>query len=397
MGSRRRIRRLAEAYIERALESGTAAAGALGEPPSGPATKGDGGQQALSRARESLLRRYETQSLSIKIHGFLFAIGAAGFVFLNSVSTPFPWAFFPIAGWAIGLGGHLRAFLSRRRELSQISRMPDSPDENVKVLRAYQRSRGAWAQHLTAFVTANAYLWGINIITSFVFPWAAIVTGAWGVGLACHWMANSHKRKRLADRLGELGTDPGVLRGGLASTRKPGVEPRPFTDKARAIAEGMASRYKGKAELRSHWAEIAPLIGTAVSQIEELEAKSSEFDRMTASISDAGLERDLAELRDKRALAETALLRQEYDRSIAQYETHLKASSELRQHREILNLRLSSALNLIKQLEIDSVRLANLDGYEEPGSLALLRAKTTENQAFLEDYRNGLERLGSSG
>jgi hypothetical protein len=356
-----------------------------------------GEKTALSRTKESIRRRYETQSLSIKIHGFLFVIGAAGFMFLNSISTPFPWAFFPIAGWAIGLGGHLRAFLNRRRELGQVSRMPESPEENVRTLRAHQRARGAWAQHLTAFITANAYLWGINVITSFVFPWAAIVTGVWGVGLACHWMANSHKRKRLEERLRELGTDTGILKGGLISAGKPSGEPRPFADKARAIAEGMASRYKGNAALKSHWAEIGPLIGTAVAQIEELESKSAEFDRMTASISDAGLERDLAELREKRALAGTPLLRNEYDRSIAQYETHLAASSELRQHREILSLRLSGALNLIKQLEIDSVRLASLDGYEEPASLALLRSKTQENQAFLEDYRNGLERLGSSG
>jgi hypothetical protein len=351
---------------------------------------------ALSRATENIRRRFETQSVSTKIHAFVFLVFSAGFIFLNRISTPFPWAFFPIAAWAIGLCGHFRAFLSRRRELGQIEAMPPEASEDaVRLLRLHQLSRGAWAQHLAVYVSVNAYLWGINAITSMAFPWAAIVSGSWGIGLVCHRIANSAKLKKLKRRLREAGIDLDSLRSSFGTSGNGSAAYHPLTDKARALVEGMAAKYKADKGIRGHWSEIEPLVKTAVAQIEELESKSIEFDRLTASIQDSGLERDLAELKRKRALAETALLQKEYDRSISQFETHLKSSSDLRQHREILDLRLSSAINLIKQLDIDSVRLASLDGYEEPASLALLRAKTDENQSFLEDFRSGLDKLES--
>jgi hypothetical protein len=378
--------------------------GAIGPPYNGPMSdqlpeneleRTDGGKpakSALARAANGIRRRFESQSVSIKIHGFAFLIGSAGFIFLNSISTHFPWAFFPIVGWCVGLGAHLRAFLSRRRELGQISALPpEASDEAVHLMRKYQLCHGAWDQHLTAYVTANAYVWGINLITSMAFPWAAFVTGLWGIGLGCHWMSSSAKRKSLKRRLRELGIDLDALRPFYGSDGSSAYHP--LTDKARALVDQMAAKYKANKGIRGHWNEIEPLLGTALAQIQELETKSIDFDRLTASISDSGLERDLAELKRKRALAGTPLLQKEYDKSIAQYESHLKASSDLRQHREILDLRLASAINLVKQLEIDTVRLVNLDSYEEPASLRLLRDKTDENQAFLEDFRSGMEKL----
>lgn len=357
----------------------------------------EGGQtarSAVARAAKGVRRRYESQSVSIKIHGFVFLVCSAGLVFLNLLSPVHPWAYYPIAGWGIGFLAHLRTLLNRRRELGQLSALPPAvPDEAVAVLRQHQRSRGAWAQHLTAYLGCNAYLMGINLITSRSFLWFLIVAGAWGIGLGCHWMANSAKLGRLRERLRELGIDLGALRPAFGPAGS--AEYHPLTDKARAMVEQMAAKYKANKGIRSHWNEIEPLLGTALAQIRELETKSIEFDRLTASISDSGIERDLEELKRKRSLSAAPLLRKEYDKSIAQYESHLKASSDLKQHREILDLRLASAINLVKQLEIDTVRLASLDAYEEPASLGLLRAKTDENQAFLEDFGDGMEKLGT--
>jgi len=350
------------------------------------------GAERLERSKRDIARRYEAQALSIKIHAFLFVAGTAGFLFLNSISTPFPWAFFPIAGWVVGLAGHFTAFMNRRRELAQVSRVAECVKEALGVIRAHQRCVGAWKQHLSAFITANAYVWGINAVTSMAFPWAAFPTGAWTVGLVCHAMGNAAKRRRLEKRFAELGGDPSLLRsGGPIKAAKPAAGP--FTMKARAIAEAMSARYRAEKSMRSHWSEVAPLLGTAIAQIEELEAKRLEFDRITASITDEGLEAELAELREKRDRASAERVRKEYDRSIAQGESRLKAHEDLRQRGEILDLRLQSAVNLIKQLEIDGARIATLDGYEEPASIALIRSKTAENQAFLEDYRDSLDRI----
>jgi hypothetical protein len=40
--------------------------------------------------------------------------------------------------------------------------------------------------HLTAYVSVNLFLAGLNIFLTGGFPWALIVMGGWGIGLAIH-------------------------------------------------------------------------------------------------------------------------------------------------------------------------------------------------------------------
>jgi hypothetical protein len=346
-----------------------------------------------ARVLDSLKRRLQTQLSAIRIHGFLFLAASALFVLLNIMSgTWFPWAFFPIAGWAIGLGGHLQALLNRRREVSQWSQVPDLQEETGRVLRQYQRSVGAWNQHRTAFLLVNGYLWGINLITSTAFLWAAIVTGAWGIGLGCHWMANTARRKFLKNKLKEMGLDT-MKNEGIRLPGRGETADGTLAAKARAITENLTRQYRENDRLRDHWAELAPLLATAVDQIAELEKKRADFDRLTHSFSVDDLEEELEKARRKRERTTDELLRQEYDRSIVQYEQHLKAAGELSHHRELLDLRLNGAFQLIRQLEIDTVRLLSVETFAEPSSLSSLRAKTNENQLFLDDFKKSLMEL----
>jgi hypothetical protein len=355
----------------------------------GETPENEGPRPLLPRMAEDLERRYEAQSVSLRIHGFVFAACSAGIIFLNTISTPYPWAFFPIAGWAIGLGCHAQAFLNRRRERAQAGRAANASDQAARLLRNYQLGEGAWKQHRAAFVLANGFLWGVNAITTMAFPWAAIVTGAWAIGLASHWIARSSKRRRQRGELAKEGVDGSVLgsRGPSAGAALP------LTAEARSIAMRMEAANRGGKEAKARWSELGPLLGTAIAQIEELELKSAQFDRLVSAIPDIRGASGLEELRRKRDAAATEALRAEYDRSIAQRESQLKSMADLRQHREILGLRLSGALDLVRQLELDGARVASLEGYGEPAGLSLLRRKTEETQRFLEDARAGMDSL----
>ncbi len=347
-----------------------------------------------TRVLDSLKKRLHTQLSSIRIHGFLFLAVSALLVGLNIMSTPFPWAFFPIAGWSIGLGGHWQALFNRRREVNQLSQVPDLEEETGRILRQYQKSVGAWGQHRTAFLMVNGYLWGINLITSTAFLWAAIVTGAWGIGFVCHWMAHTPRLKFLKEKLRSLGLDLDTMRNSrIRLPRREAATGAGLAGQARAIAENLMHQYRENDRLRDHWSDLEPLLTTAVEQIAELEKKKDDFDRLTHSFSVDDLEEELEKAKRKRERTTDDLLRREYDRSIIQYGQHLKAAEGLTHHRELLELRLNGAFQLVKQLEIDTIRLLNMESFAEPSSLAALRARTDENQVFLDDFKKSLLEL----
>jgi hypothetical protein len=351
-----------------------------------------------NRVLDNLKQRLHTQTSAIRIHGFLYLSVSALLIALNLFSTPFPWAFIPIAAWGIGMGGHVQAFLNRRREVSQLSQTPDLAEAPGRVLRQYQKSLGTWRQHLSAFLLTNILIWGINISTMifgrYFVPWALFVTGPWGIGFICHWMANTARRRQLAEKLKGLGLDLRTMRSIAPSPLFRNADGETgLAGQARAIADHLIRQYRENERLRDRLGDLEPLLNTTVDQIAELEKKRDEFDRITHSFSTTDLEDELAKVKIKRERTTDALLGREYDKSIAQYEQHLKAAGELTHHRELLDLRLNGAFRLVKQLEIDTVRLLSMDGLAEPGSLAALRARTDENQAFLEDFRKSLMEL----
>jgi len=344
------------------------------------------------RVLAGLKRRLAGLTIGFRSHLFVFLAVAAGLIGLNAtIAAPnFPWAYFPIAGWAIGLAANYAALRNRRREVRQLSLVPGISEEAGKLLRRYQRSTGALIQHSAAYLSVNAYLLGINLITSPVFLWALIPAAAWTVGYIPHLMGNAAKRKLLRDELAEHGIDVRSLPGGAVPTGKPGGG---LTEKANAIREKLVSDLQHNPVVAERWSDIQPLLDTFVAQIDELESKRHELERIMQTLSLQELEAELEEVRRKESRTQDPLLKKEYGRSIVQYENHLQAAAELDKYREIVDLRLTGAFRLLQKLELDVVRIAHADGLAEPASLSALRSKTTEMHDFLIDFEKGLVEL----
>jgi hypothetical protein len=347
------------------------------------------------RVLSSLKRRLGGQTGSIRIHTFVFAAVNVFLISLNAtIAGGFPWSYFPLAGWAIGLLGHLRAYLNRRREVKQLEALPGLAEEPGRIVRAYQRSEGAFGQHATAFASVNAFLIGINLITAYFannwFLWSLIPLGGWSIGFFSHLLANTARRKMLGDRLAEYGIRIGPLKKTRSLAVPAGTD---FRSQAIALKEHLSKEYKDSAALKDRWAEIEPLISTFVSQIDDLEKKRDRLNQIMQSVSLPEIKQELSSLKEKHDRTAAGLLKKEYERSISQYESHLKAATELDHHREIIDLRIDSAFKILKQLEMDAARLANTDVYSEPSSLTALRSKTEEMQDFLADFQKGLAEL----
>ncbi|MBN2351640.1 MAG: 2TM domain-containing protein [Spirochaetales bacterium] len=354
---------------------------------------------SAERLLESLKNRFFRLSTSVRVHGFVF-LSTFALLFAINLFAPglfVPWSVMVAMSWGIGMGAHLQALLNRRRDVKQLSKAQDAPDEAARNLRRYQKSVGAWNQHRTAFLLTNALVWFINIwsmlLGPYSVPWAAFLTGAWGIGLGCHWMGHIGRRRMLADKLASDGFPVADLRGGRIGAPARAYSDATLFGKAQGIRDELLAKYRENDKLQAHWSDVEPLLNTLTEQIGELEKKRTEFDALMKTFSVADLEDELEKVRRKEQVTTDDFLKQEYRRSITQYESHLKAASGLAHHRELLDLRLSSAFHLVKQLEIDTVRLLSVDSFAEPSSLAALRAKTEETQLFLEDFKKGMNEL----
>jgi uncharacterized coiled-coil DUF342 family protein len=139
-------------------------------------------------------------------------------------------------------------------------------------------------------------------------------------------------------------------------------------------------------------AEVRELLNTYAEQLELLVLKNHDFSSALGGLSEQEIDREVAALRQKLEGTEHPGLRQEYEKSIAQLERQRRSVQELGHQREILGLRIQSAFTLLKQLQLDFVRLKNASSAADVQSLASLKSRSTE----ISDYLEGLEDLEES-
>ncbi len=60
----------------------------------------------ISEKKYKLAKKRVEDLKGFYIHFFIYLVCVPGFIVLNIMSTSFPWAFFPILGWGIGVGSH---------------------------------------------------------------------------------------------------------------------------------------------------------------------------------------------------------------------------------------------------------------------------------------------------
>jgi hypothetical protein len=101
------------------------------------------------------------------------------------------------------------------------------------------------------------------------------------------------------------------------------------------------------------------------------------------------IRRDREALEAKRDQTDSASLKGEYGRSIAEIERQERAYKELVDQREVLGLRLGSSVNALKQLKIDMARMKALPETGERQVLEEIRRKAGELSGYLDDLKAG--------
>jgi hypothetical protein len=139
--------------------------------------------------------------------------------------------------------------------------------------------------------------------------------------------------------------------------------------------------------------EIAALLDRYIEQIAELARQRDEVAQLTRRAEPEAIERERERLLARLDENPSEALGREYRRAVDQLDAQLSSIKKLEEHFEIAELRLGSALNSLKQLEIDVVRMKGLPNCEESAVSKVLRERTSELSQYLEDLAKGQREL----
>jgi len=362
----------------------------------------------------------------IAVNGVLMAINA-------STSPGFPWALFPLGGWGIGLLEHLVSVMRKAEKAKDLKRLPELDHEKLELFKALQKKKDGFWMHLSSTLTTTGFLAAINLLTSPGFLWFLIPGIGMAIGLFTHAasyaMKKSELEKSLLESFGLSGSWSRALRRmpAMAKETPEDLGPyQPLVDEAKAIrlsiiaqtgasstddsakkgkgtrVGGKGSGEKGKGEkdkgdstgFGAAWdGDLLPTLDSYVEQIGLLAKRTCEVDRIIDLIPMDALGKDKADLTLKMQEAVGVGLKKEYEKSLSEIEKQEKSFAELKEQQELMELRLRSSVNTMKQMRIDLARLSGMPAGGENAPMNAIRDKTAELNHYLDDLKAGYEEL----
>ncbi|MCA1949457.1 MAG: 2TM domain-containing protein [Treponema sp.] len=333
----------------------------------------------------------------VMVNGFLMTLNAA-------VSPGFPWALFPFGGWGIGLLEHFAGALRTKEKYRELAKLPPLSDEQLSIFKKLQKKKDELWQSGTGFVPTSLFLFMINIITSRGFLWSLIPIFFMAMGFL-------GKLVKMPGEIAALNQDlKDALRNkGTRSRRQKSAAAAPSGPYADLVQEAFTvrdailemvqepsakERQKGAAKADLPEAdELIPVLNSYVEQVQLLADRTAEVDRIIELIPQTALQRDKEVLERKLQEQSKPELRKEYERALAELEQQETSFKDLGEQRDLLELKLRSSVNNLKQMQIDIGRIISLTGSSDSGADRSLHYKTEELNRYLEDLRSGYEEV----
>jgi hypothetical protein len=274
----------------------------------------------------------------------------------------------------------------------------------ANLYRKLAKNRRAWTSHLVSSVATSALLLMINLVTSPSFPWAVFPIGGMAVGLFSHHPTFSRKERRLLRQLAEEGVDTARLERGitffsrrlLTPGRQNSREARAYVAPEIAEAERLRNSVVRQLEESDHpglGQEFREALEGFVAQIKELAGTRRDVEQIVSEIPREALQRDLQELRRKQRGARTERMRAEYERSIEEVEKQERSYHSLKEDAEMIELRINSAMNALRQINIDLLRMRTASRGGKAETAEELRNRTEELSRYIDDLHSAYEEL----
>lgn len=354
----------------------------------------------FAKYRKRIFRKVNHDASALWAHLSSF-IGVNGFLLLIWAITGagFPWFLFPLAGWGIGLISHFDTLAQNRKNRSEVEFMPELTDKETRLLKRFHSTRASFSGHLVAAISVSAFLLMVNVITGFGFPWFLFPAGGLGVSLFIHWASVAPRLFRMKKEMKKWLSEPGPAQRHpdlTASVDDISEEPA-IIQEAFAVRRMILKQIENlDTEHSNIGSDMKPLLENYYDQIRKLAYKKRDVDELIAGIPLKEIEKDRENLIQRKDLAGNDSLRIEYEKSIADVEKQIRSIRDLESNRELLSLRILSAVNLMKQLQLDLARVKGLAA-TEASSFDLLKSKSEELSRYLEDLEAGYGELNDDG
>ncbi len=351
--------------------------------------------EAIEQHRRRVGRKANKEMAGLRGHrASFFGVQAMLFVvwFLTSRGSPhpFPWFLIPLAGWGIGLVSHeagARAHQAEHRELEQIRR------PSLAFLGLHKRlwkNRRSFRGHLASTAMTSVLLATINIVTGGGFPWALIPIAGMGVGVFSHLGAYRARERRLREQMDELGTGGGPGRAAVPSIDASASDTQQAQQLREAILEQLESL---PGETAMFDGGFHASLTRYVEQVTRLSSVKEELRHAIGSIPMAALDHDRERLVSRRETATSERIRAEYNRSIDQIDRQKQSYAELKAEEEMADLRVTNAINSLRQLHLDLTRMKSMTPAEGEEALENLRSRTEDLGQYLSDLRDGYDEI----
>jgi class 3 adenylate cyclase len=162
------------------------------------------------------------------------------------------------------------------------------------------------------------------------------------------------------------------------------------------IKDRISSKIEGSGLLKEKIdSDINEMLDRHIKQIEILISRNREIAALCESLSMEEIEARLENLKTEFSNTKSDSLKNEYEKSIRQCEHHRNSLLELQNQKEILYLKLTSAVMSLKQLEVDMTNMKEIITNEEYSSLKSFEEKSGDLSNYVgnlkQSYRN-LER-----
>ncbi|WP_052078719.1 adenylate/guanylate cyclase domain-containing protein [Spirochaeta lutea] len=353
--------------------------------------------QEYRKQTDISLKKSET-GLKGHLASYIGVNGLLTFIWATTTAPGFPWFLIPAAAWGIGMLSHIGSIRRRRRENAELKALPGLNKFQLRLLRKLHKNRERWGGHFLGSLGASLFLAMLNLITSPMVPWSVFPIAGMAIGIFTHLPGFKSKEHQLLADLRDQGVPVQMLMDrkdrkkllGMARDIPENATPQEAeAERMRAVILAQLGSFKGKNPLGD---DFEDLLNDYVDQIHSLSQKDREIDSLLGDLSVQSLDRDKAELIKQRDQTDHKALRAEYEKSITQIEKQQKAFNDLEAERRMVKLKLSGAMNSLRQVQLELVRLKGTGSQELPD----LRERSGQLSSYLSDMRSGYSELENS-
>lgn len=331
---------------------------------------------------EKLQRFADRQQMVFKGHVTAY-VGANAFLFLLNLFSSglsFPWFIFPAGGWGIGIVTEYVALRGHKKVLAEVRQLPPMKAAALKEFRALKKTEKRHRNTAASLGSTAAFLVAVNLVTTgLTVPWSIIPVTVFGALFFAKQSVYTERIRKLSERLNKLLRRQGSARG--------------YEYEARSVADAVFERLQKLEGVQQISDEASNVLHTYLEQVKLLSAQVKEIDSIMQEIPKAEIEADRKRLEEKITAASSDQLIREYQRSLEEIDQHIEAYHQLEEQREVIDLRIRSAINTLKKLRLDIARISSVTQVQSMPHFDEVRRQSEELSHYIHDLAGGYEEV----